>query len=123
MTEFLWFIGGALAYKALSALLKLGQVSLVVKEIQINVIKFLGTTVQEISYIHNLKYKVMAESNCSKEEIKAAKLLDELDYTAWKKEVVTKLHSSVPKIIAANLSFQNWQDVVNILDRYYKNEK
>ena len=86
MTEFLWFIGGAFTYKALSALLKLGYVSIVIKDIQINVIKFLGTAVQEISYIHNLKYKVMADSNCSKEEIKAAKLLDEMTILLGKRK-------------------------------------
>ena len=84
MTEFLWFIGGAFTYKALSAVLKLGYLAIVIKEIQINVIKFLGTAVQEISFIHNLKYKTMAEASFSEEEIKAVKLVDEIDYSAWK---------------------------------------
>ena len=123
MTEFLWFVGGALTYKILATLLRLGYVIIVIKEIQINAIKFLGTTVQEISFIHSLKYKTMAESNCSGEEIKAAKLVDKIEYAAWKKEVVRKLHSSVPPAIATSLSFKNWQDVVDILDHYYKNEK
>jgi len=123
MTEFLWFIGGALTYKVLSALLKISYVAIVIKEIQINAIKFLGTAVQEISFIHNLKYKTMAEANISVEQIKAEKLTDEGEYLVWKEEVVKKLHSSIPPTIAANLSFKNWQDVINMLDHFYKNEK
>ena len=123
MTEFLWFVGGALTYKTLSVLLKLGYVITVIKEIQINAIKFLGTAVQEISFIHNLKYKVMAEASFSEEEIKVAKLTDEADYFIWKEEVVKKLHSSIPPTIATSLSFKNWQDIVDMLDHYYKNEK
>ena len=65
----------------------------------------------------------MAEASFSEEEIKVAKLTEEADYFIWKEEVVKKLHSSVPSTIATSLSFKNWQDIVDMLDHHYKNEK
>ena len=123
MTEFLWFIGGAFVYSLLSRLLRISYTAHLIREIQINVIQLLGSAVQDVAFIHALKYKLMSEAEFPEEYINTEKKVDEEDYTSWKSEVVQKLHSSVSPVISASLSFKNWEELVDILDRYYKNEK
>jgi len=123
MAEFLWFIGGALVYKVLSKLLRVGHTAHLIKELQLNVIKFLASAVQDVAFIHALKYKLMNEAKISEEKILNEKKIDDEDFSLWKKDVIKRLHSSVSPLIASNLSFKNWQDLVNILDEYYKTNK
>jgi len=123
MTEFLWFVGGALVYKVLSTLLRIGHTAHLIRELQINVIKFLGSAVQDVAFMRALKYKVMSEAALPDEYILNEKKVDEEDYTSWKNDVVERLHSSVSPSIAANLSFKNWQELVDILDKYYKKDE
>ena len=123
MTEFLWFVGGALAYSLLSKLLRIGHTTHLIRELQINVIKFLGSAVQDVAFIHALKYKLMSEAEFPDEYINTEKKVDEEDYTSWKNEVVDKLHSSVSPVISANLSFKSWQELISVLDKYYKDAK
>ena len=123
MIEFLWFFCGALSYQILSKLLRISHTTILIKDLQINVIKFLGVAVQDVAFIQALKYKLMAEAQFPEEYLINEKKLDEEGYVSWKEEVVKKLHESVSPAVSANLSFTNWQELINILDRYYKDEK
>ena len=73
MYEFLWFVGGALTYKFLLAFLRLAQKTHVIQQLQINVLTFLGTTLEDIAFIKGLKYKAMRESKVDPNQIKKAK--------------------------------------------------
>ena len=118
MYEFSWFVGGALVYKVLSVFLGLTQITNVIHQLQINVIKFLGTTLEDIAYIKALKYKTMKESNVDSSQIKKAKLQDEEFFEEWKKSCVVNINNSVPNYI--KLSFNNWDEVMAILAEVYR---
>ena len=124
MYEFLWFMGGAFVYKALSVFLGLTQITNVVQQLQINVVKFLGTTLEDVAYIKSLKYKAMKEAKVDSNQIKKAKLEDEEFFEEWKKSCIVNIHNSVPNYI--KLSFNNWDEVMKILTQVYRgrlNEK
>ncbi len=124
MYEFLWFMGGALVYKVLSVFLGLTQITNVVQQLQINVVKFLGTTLEDVAYIKSLKYKAMKEAKVDSHQIKKAKLEDEEFFEDWKKSCIVNIHNSVPNYI--RLSFNNWDEVMKILTQVYRgrlNEK
>jgi hypothetical protein len=118
MHEFLWFVGGALVYKVLSVILGLTQITNVIYQLQINVIKFLGTTLEDVAYIKALKYKTMKESNVDPSQIKKAKLQDEEFFEEWKKSCIVNINNSVPNYI--KLSFDNWDEVMSILAKAYR---
>ena len=118
MYEFLWFVGGALVYKILAALLGLTQITNVIHQLQINVIKFLGTTLEDVAYIKALKYKTMKESNVDSSQIKKAQLQDEEFFEEWKKSCIVNINNSVPNYI--RLSFDNWDEVMSILAKVYR---
>tara|TARA_R110000824_G_scaffold68140_1_gene176408 strand:+ start:739 stop:1113 length:375 start_codon:yes stop_codon:yes gene_type:complete len=123
MVEFLWFLGGAISFQLLSKLLRLGHSSLLLQDLQVNVMKFLVSVVEEISFIHSLKYKIMRKAEVSEREIKAMKLLDQHEYDLWKSEIVKKINKSVSPMLSSNLSIKSWENIINYLDGCYDQEK
>ena len=123
MIEFFWFLGGAISFQLFSKILRLGHSSLLLQDLQITVVKFLVSVVEEISFIHSLKYKIMRKAEVSEREIQAMKLLDQYEYDLWKSEIVKKINKSVSPIISSNLSIKNWKTIVDHLDGYYDQEK
>ena len=117
MYEFLWFLGGAITYKLLTTLLGITQITYVIQQLQINILTFLGTTLEDIAYIKALKYKTMKESKVDPNQIKKSKMRDEEFFEEWKKSCIENIHKSVPSYI--RLSFNNWQEGIALLDEIY----
>jgi len=118
MYEFLWFLGGAVAYKFLAILLGITQITYVIQQLQINILTFLGTTLEDIAYIKALKYKTMKELKVDPNQIKKAKMHDEEFFEEWKKSCIENIHKSVPSYI--RLSFDNWQESMALLNEVYR---
>jgi len=118
MYEFFWFIGGAITYKLLIILLGIAQRTHVIQQLQINVLTFLGTTLEDIAFIKGLKYKAMRESKVDPNQIKKAKMRDEEFFEEWKKSCIENIHKSVPNYI--KLSFNNWQEGMDLLSKAYR---
>jgi predicted thioredoxin/glutaredoxin len=118
MYEFLWFLGGAITYKFLSTLLGITQVTHVIQQLQINILTFLGTTLEDIAYIKALKYKTMKEHKVGPNQIKKAEMRDEEFFEEWKNSCIENIHKSVPNYI--RLSFDDWQGGMTLLDEAYR---
>jgi len=118
MYEFLWFLGGAITYKFLSILLGITQITYVIQQLQINILTFLGTTLEDIAYIKALKYKTMKEHKVDPNQIKKAEMRDEEFFEEWKNSCIENIHKSVPTYI--RLSFDNWQEGMTLLDESYR---
>ena len=118
MYEFLWFLGGAVTYKFLSTLLGITQITHVIQQLQINILTFLGTTLEDIAYIKALKYKTMKEHKVDSNQIKKAKMRDDEFFEEWKKSCIENIHKSVPSYI--RLSFDNWQESMALLNEVYR---
>ena len=118
MYEFLWFLGGAVTYKFLSILFGVTQITYVVQQLQVNVLTFLGTTLEDIDYIKALKYKTMEESKVDPDQIKKARLSDEKFFETWKNSCIKNICNSVPNYI--RLSFDNWEEGMSILGKAYR---
>jgi predicted thioredoxin/glutaredoxin len=118
MYEFLWFLGGAITYKFLSTLLGITQITHVIQQLQINILTFLGTTLEDIAYIKALKYKTMKEHKVDPNQIKKAEMRDEEFFEEWKNSCIENIHKSVPSYI--RLSFDDWQGGMTLLDEAYR---
>jgi len=121
MYEFLWFVGGALTYKFLLAFLRLAQKTHVIQQLQINILTFLGTALEDIAYIKALKYKAMKETKVDPNQIKKARMRDEEFFEEWKKSCIINIHNSVPNYI--KLSFDNWQEGMTLLSEVYRKKR
>ena len=108
MSEFLWFVVGAASYQLISVVLRIGHSQLLIKAIQLDALSFLGAVVEE--------------SNLSTIEINNTKLGDEMVYRQWKESCVKKIHGSVSPAVRVAIPFKNWEEAMDILDRFYKNQ-
>ena len=122
MSEFLWFVVGAASYQLISVVLRIGHSQLLIKAIQLDALSFLGAVVEDVAFIRALKYKTMEESNLSTIEINNTKLGDEMVYRQWKESCVKKIHGSVSPAVRAAIPYKNWEEAMDILDRFYKNQ-
>ena len=122
MTEFIWFVFGAVSYQLISYLLRIGHSQLLIKAIQLDALSFLGTIVEDVAFIRALKYRTMEESELSSIEINNIKLADEAALRQWKERCVKKVHGSVPPAVRAAIPFKNWEEAMDILDKVYKNQ-
>ena len=118
MYEFFWFLFGALTYRFLSKLFGLSQVTVVFQNLQYDVLRFLGTAAEDISFIKALKYKTMVESKLDIEQIKKSKLADDEFFENWKHSCVKNIQLSVPPHV--RLSFDNWEEAMRLLTDYYR---
>jgi len=118
MHEFLWFISGALIYKFLLTMLGMAQRTHVIQQLQINILTFLGTVLEDIAYIKALKYRTMQETQVDPNQIKLAKMRDEEFFEEWKTSCIQKIHNSVPSYV--RLSFDNWQEGIALLNKTYR---
>lgn len=118
MYEFLWFLFGALTYRFLSKLFGISQVILVFQSLQYDVLMFLVTVTEDISFIKALKYKKMSESDIDPEQIKKSKLADAEFFENWKSSCIKNIHSSVPDYV--KLSFDSWKDGMELLSQHYR---
>ena len=118
MYEFLWFLGGAVTYKLLSIFLGLTQIAYVIRQLQVNVLTFLGTTIEDVAYIKALKYKTMKEHKVDPNQIKKAEMRDEEFFEEWKNSCIENIHKSVPNYI--RLSFDDWEKGMSLLGKAYR---
>ena len=124
MYELFWFVGGALTYRFLSRVFALTQAIRVFEHLQLNILFFLGTALEDISYIKNLKYKTMLDSDVHPEDIKLSQMRDEEFFESWKSSCIVNIHKSAPNYFKP--SFKDWGEAMALLDEYYKgrfNEK
>ena len=121
MYEFMWFIGGALAYKFFSKLLGISQVTIIFQNLQYNILTFLATAAEDISYIKALKYKIMKDATVDPNLIKQSKIDDDLFFEEWKKDCISNIHSSLPNYI--RLSFKDWKEGMDLLSEHYRDRR
>ena len=115
----MWFVGGALAYKLFSQFLGISQLTIIFQNLQYNVLAFLATAAEDISYIKALKYKTMVESKIDPNTIKQSKISDTLFFEEWKKDCISNIQSSVPNYV--KLSFKDWKEGMALLSIHYRN--
>ena len=121
MWEFFWFIAGAVVYKILVAFLDLGKRFAFISEIRIVAFQLIGRAYGDLVYLRNLKYKTLLKEG-TEEKIKIHKNEDEQFISQWKKNTVMKLNSSVPFPYQSALEIGDWEDLINLLDSYYKSK-
>jgi len=90
----------------------------VIQQLQINILTFLGTVLEDIAYIKALKYRTMQETQVDPNQIKLAKMRDEEFFEEWKTSCIQKIHNSVPSYV--RLSFDNWQEGIALLNKTYR---
>ena len=84
-------------------------------------LKLLGTAVEDIAYIRQLKHQTVEKYGDS-EHLKVIKNTDDHVFKSWKRTAVQNFKSNFPNAYHKNININNWDEAMKALDKIYKLE-
>tara|TARA_Y100000310_G_C20551556_1_gene748344 strand:- start:683 stop:1078 length:396 start_codon:yes stop_codon:yes gene_type:complete len=121
--EILWASFGLVLYKIVSRVFDYGRTSLLIKEMVTRCLALIGTMVEELAFIHELKYKTMHESNIDEKQIELIKEIDEQTLRTWKDNVAMAIVNSFPKEFQSIVGFSTWDEAIKKLNNFHKSKR
>jgi hypothetical protein len=116
---FLSFVLGILAARSFTILMTLGQLGLMVKEVEKNCLMMFASVAESIAYIQSIKFQTMTDLKLEENVIKRTQNLDEHNFKMWKDSAVKNLHSSYPERFKQEAKYYDWKTAMDFLDRVY----
>ena len=83
----------------------------------------LGTVVEDIAFIKELKYKSLEEQGMPQAQIWKIKKVDEEMLSNWKTTVIRKFVNTCPMPFRAIIRFRTWDEAMKILTKHLKREE
>jgi hypothetical protein len=122
MHEFFWFILGALSYKILESLIDTGRKAKFILKIKFLAFQLIGRAFEELVFVRTLRGDMADEAAADTEKIKALHNENEAFIHAWKKHAVHTLNASVPFYYKNMIEIKDWDQLMSLLDTYYKDK-
>ena len=120
MSEFFWFLLGALVYKVLFSLINFGHKAVFITKIKYLAFLLIGRAYQEMLLVQYLKYKALSDTHSDDTQPKIHKNADEVFLSQWKDNAVRTLNSSVPFPYKSAVEVDDWKHLMDVMDNYYK---
>jgi len=120
---FLAFLAGIFAARAFTALMTLGELGLMVKEVEKNCLLMFASVAESVSYIQSIKFQTMKDLKLDENLIKRTQNIDEHNFKMWKDSAVKNLHSSYPERFKQEAKYYDWKSAMNFLDRIYQRNR
>ena len=106
---FLAFLAGIFAARAWTALMTLGELGLMVKEVEKNCLLMFASVAESVSYIQSIKFQTMKDLKLDENLIKRTQNIDEHNFKMWKDSAVKNLHSSYPERFKDEAKYYDWK--------------
>ena len=116
---FLAFLAGIFAARAWTALMTLGELSLMVKEVEKNCLLMFASVAESVSYIQSIKFQTMKDLDLDENLIKRTQNIDEHNFKMWKNAAVKNLHTSYPEKFKNEAKYYDWKTAMDFLDKIY----
>ena len=116
---FLSFVLGILAARTFTILMTLGQLGLMVKEVEKNCLMMFASVAESVAYIQSIKFQTMTDLKLDENLVKRTQNIDEHNFKMWKNSAVKNLHSSYPERFKDEAKYYDWKTAMDFLDRVY----
>jgi len=116
---FLAFLAGIFAARAWTALMTLGELSLMGKEVEKNCLLMFASVAESVSYIQSIKFQTMKDLDLDENLIKRTQNIDEHNFKMWKNAAVKNLHTSYPERFKHEAKYYDWKTAMDFLDKIY----
>tara|TARA_Y100000034_G_C6689785_1_gene303675 strand:+ start:193 stop:597 length:405 start_codon:yes stop_codon:yes gene_type:complete len=83
----------------------------------------LGSVVEDIAFIKELKYKSLEDQGMSNAQIWKIKKVDEEMLKNWKTTVIHKFVNACPRPFRAIIKFRTWDEAMQVLTEHLKRER
>tara|TARA_Y100000310_G_scaffold337246_1_gene423840 strand:- start:157 stop:555 length:399 start_codon:yes stop_codon:yes gene_type:complete len=120
--ELIWFFIGVFVYRTISSILSYSHLTLALQGINKQILKLLGTVAEDVGFIRSLKYRYMADSGMTDEQINEIKEVDGRSFFMWKNSCISHILLNCPKGFKSHLKYHDWKSALNELDRLYEVE-
>jgi|TARA_R110002124_G_scaffold142082_1_gene306895 hypothetical protein len=120
---FLSFVLGILAARSFSILMTLGQLGLMVKEVEKNCLMMFASVAESVAYIQSIKFQTMTDLKLEENVIKRTQNIDEHNFKMWKNSAVKNLHASYPDRFKDEAKYYDWKTAMDFLDRVYQQNR
>ena len=120
---FLSFVLGILAARSFTVLITLGEIGLMVKEVEKNCLMMFASVAESVSYIQSIKFQTMTDLKLDENLIKRTQNIDEHNFKMWKDAAVKNLHSSYPERFKDEAKYYDWKTAMDFLDRVYQQNR
>jgi hypothetical protein len=120
---FLSFVLGILAARSFTILMTLGQLGLMVKEVEKNCLMMFASVAESVAYIQSIKFQTMKDLKIEENVIKRTQNLDEHNFKMWKNSAVKNLHASYPERFKQEAKYYDWKTAMDFLDRVYQQNR
>ena len=115
MTEFLWFVGGAVAYQVLSRLLRVSQLYMLFQEIHAHALMMLDAASQDLDTAVDLKLEMMEEASLEQGQIELINSEDSRAVESWRATAILKMQMLIPGIFKSAIKYNNWDEMKKYL--------
>jgi len=116
---FLSFLAGIFAARAFTALILIGELGLMVREVEKNCLLMFASVAESVAYIQSIKFQTMKDLKLDENLIKRTQNIDEHNFKMWKNSAVKNLHSSYPERFKDEAKYYDWKTAMNFLDKVY----
>ena len=116
---FLSFVLGILAARTFTILMTLGQLGLMVKEVEKNCLMMFASVAESVAYIQSIKFQTMTDLKLDENLVKRTQNIDEHNFKMWKNSAVKNLHSSYPERFKDEAKYYDWKTAMDFLDKVY----
>ena len=120
---FLSFVLGILAARSFTILMTLGQLGLMVKEVEKNCLMMFASVAESIAYIQSIKFQTMTDLKLDENLIKRTQNIDEHNFKMWKNSAVKNLHASYPERFKQEAKYYDWKTAMDFLDKVYQQNR
>ena len=120
---FLSFVLGILAARSFTILMTLGQLGLMVKEVEKNCLMMFASVAESVAYIQSIKFQTMTDLKIEENVIKRTQNLDEHNFKMWKNSAVKNLHASYPERFKDEAKYYDWNTAMDFLDKVYQQNR
>ena len=120
---FLAFLAGIFAARTWTVLMTLGEIGLMVKEVEKNCLLMFASVAESVAYIQSIKFQTMKDLKLDENLIKRTQNIDEHNFKMWKNSAVKNLHSSYPDRFKDEAKYYDWKTAMDFLDRVYQQNR
>lgn len=120
--ELIWFFIGIFAYRTVSTILDYSHMAEFVRETYEQSLKYIGVVAEDVAFIKAIKYRHMADSGFSQEQIKEVEEIDDRAFVVWKNVFVSHAIINCPKHFRGYIKFQDWRGAMQELNKIHERE-
>ena len=111
------FIIGLLFYRLFRNILGITYAALFFRQVEKHCLMMLISVSEALSYIQQVKYDMMVESEVPENTIKLTKNIDKQNFEFWKSTVISNLTANYPKNLKP--AYGTWTEALKLLDKIY----